>query len=573
MDINFTSAFRDQNQPGEWKEIYGILSRGQPGVALDSHKGHSSDDIREVQVRMHSMVKANYAKDGITFQTLEEARNSVCDKTVANIKALQRPAVDAMYNPMTGIGTLSDPASFTSANIPLQIGPFESTALYSSGGLPTIIADKKSKGILSNGMTFRTVNEKFWDDEKINHLSGEVYKTNLEKEMGEALRDATIYGGSALYPVFKNESIITFDEDFDNLIAQGVVTKGCVERWAHADRWNMVFVPSFNISAKDYLFAELYYIPLSGISINTSRSAILRPKQLPYWGAIRQLGWGTSDYEGYMRMVYAYYMMTMAIPVMAQQMSLLLYQMPMDAMISQLGVDNVRRLMDINEEKMREWSILNPKAVNMVGEVVTVNRTFSGFEHFTDAMITALCAESEMPRPLLFHTPTKGFADNTQESLLKESEMMRQRQKDVEPQLHQITKIMVAHAYGADSEEYKHVDELFISFDKPVVATDKDKAEIGARYSATVNSLRQAGVPPHDALVVAKQFFPSATIPAEILESVKKAYEREIANEDKALDIQEQSAKSQEEGQARNGKPPMSGSGTKTGKSPQLHQK
>jgi hypothetical protein len=165
---------------------------------------------------------------------------------------------------------------------------------------------------------------------------------------------------------------------------------------------------------------------------------------------------------------------------------------------------------------------LNPKAVNAVGEIKTVDRAFSGYEHFFDAIITDLCARSEMTRPMLFYTPSKGFSDNTTESLLKESEMIRMRQRQVEPLLNNCTKILTAHTFGVDSEEYGHVDDLYMSFDKPVVATDKDKAEIGARYFAAVNSAVQAGMRTDDALQLAKQFFPAVRLSVDILENAKE---------------------------------------------------
>ena len=69
-------------------------------------------------------------------------------------------------------------------------------------------------------------------------------------------------------------------------------------------RWNTTFVPNFRIGAQDYLFAKQYYVPLAGVSVKTERSAVIRPKLLPYWGAIQQLGWGISDFEGYMRSIF-----------------------------------------------------------------------------------------------------------------------------------------------------------------------------------------------------------------------------------------------------------------------------
>jgi hypothetical protein len=506
------------------REVYGILSRGQRGYTGDGVGRHSIEDLEEIQRVSWDYVLAGRIRGGEEFETLGECRR----RTRLDVERRLKYAKDGIYNPVNGIGTLNDPGMYTSATIPVSVSPFEATALYASGGLPMIIIDKKSKGVLVNGITFKSYDEKFWTDERIDKIIKEVDRTGFDERIIEALRDATLYGGSAVYPVLKRDGLETFAEDIEGLLKRGFLGKGSIERWASVDRWNMTYVCEYDPTAEDYLSPRTFYVPISGIEVSASRCAVLRLKRLPYWGAIRQMGWSVSDLEGYIRSIYAYYVMAMSMPIMAQQMSLLLYQMPMDALNAQVGVDAVEELMGVNEERMREWSIMNPKAVNMVGEVKTIDRTFSGFEQFFDAGVTDLCARAELPRPLLFHTPSKGFSDNTTESLLKESEMMRMRQKEVEPLLVNCTKMLAAHTFGTDSEEFAKAEDLYMSFDKPVVATDKDKAEIGARYSATVSSLKQAGVPTRDALLLAKQFFPSIRLSVDVLENSEEAYEREI---------------------------------------------
>lgn len=519
---------------GIWKDIYGILSRGQGGPTGDGIGSHSVDDIAEVQELMYSQIKANRVASGETFQSLTEARSSVL------MPVLKGLAKDGFYNPMTNIGTLQDPASYNMASIPVAISPHEGTSLYASGGLASIVIDKKSEGILLNGIGFKS-NNSFWTDEKKKQLADAYFETGLDIILSNGIRDATIYGGAAVYPILKKDNIATFDMDFNQLLKSGSLKKDCVSHWAYADRWNMVFVPNFNITAEDYLFAKRYYIPISGVSINTERAAIIRPKALPYWGAIRQLGWSTSDFEGYMRSIYGYEIMIMSIPIMAQQMSLLLYQLPLDAMLANIGVDKVKQLMEINEQKMREWSVTNPKAVNMVGEVFTVDRSFSGFEHFVAAMKADVAAQCEIPEPVLFHTPSKGFSDNTAEALLKESQTIKYRQRRIEPQLKQINKIMIAHTWGSDSEEFKQANDIHLSFDKPIVATETEMAEVGARFAATVNSLKQAGIPAADAIKIAQSYFKSVEIREESLQNIEAEHQRQIELDKEDLEVRKNS--------------------------------
>jgi hypothetical protein len=564
---DFTGMARDVEHK-LWKAVYAVLGREQVGVG-DGLGRHSIEDVQTVQGLLWEHVQANRLSGGGDFEGLSECRARMQTKLGANLAKVRTGgyARDGIYNPVSGLGTLEDPSVYTSATIPVSISPFEATALYAGGGLPAIIIDKKSKGLLVNGITFKAYDEGFWNDERLDLLLKEVDKTGFDERLAEGLRDSTIYGGAVLYPVFKKDSVGTFAADFGELLRAGIIGRGCIKRWAAIDRWNTVYVCRYDPTAADYLNPRSIYVPISGIEVSRERCGILRLKQLPYWGAIQQMGWSVSDFEGYIRSVYSYYVLVMSMPIMAQQMSLLLYQMPMDALNAMLGVEQVQALMSVNEEKLREWSILNPKAVNLVGEVKTIDRTFSGYEQFYDAAITDLCARAELPRPLLFHTPNKGFSDNTTESLLKESEMMKMRQKDVEPLLSVGTELLVAHTFGTDSAEWEHRGDIYMSFDKTVVATDKDKAEIGARYSATVNSLKQAGVPTRDALLLAKQFFPSIRLSVEALASSAEAYQREIANGEQeqgraageaGLDMRGGKALNGEAAQLRNG----SGGGT-----------
>jgi hypothetical protein len=559
--VNFSELSKNTSHP-LWKEVYGILSRGQQirhhGYTADGIGNHSIEDINGVQHSLWEHILTNKINGGERIESLRECQ----DRLIFDVKKAVRGARDGIYNPISGLGTISDPDMFTGATIPVSISPFEATALYAGGGLPAIIIDKKSKGVLVNGITFKTYNEDFWSDERQDKLIKEIDRTGFDEKISVCLRDSTLYGGAILYPVFKEDNIGSFREDIEDLIRSGVIGKGCISRWAVVDRWNTVYVCNYDPTASDYLNPRSLYVPISGIELNTKRCSVIKLKEQPYWGAIRQLGWGVSDLEGYIRSIYSYYVMAMSMPIMAQQMSLVLYQIPLDAVNAEIGVDNVEKLMKINEDHMREWSIVHPKIVNLVGEIKTIERTFSGFEQFYNAVITDLCARAEMPRPLLFHTPNKGFSDNTTESLLKESEMMRMRQKEVEPLLVEAKNILIAHTFGTDSEEWRNADDIYISFDKPVVATDKDKAEIGARYSATVNNLRMAGVPTKDALVLSKQFFTSVRLSVNILDNSEAAYEKEVKmmeskkNGDDGVDMRG--------GTALNGKPAQIRSGGNT---------
>ena len=515
----------EDKNPQYIKDVYKIIGANETTMTKDGSRprGHSVSDIEEIQHLLYSETLGQRAISGEHFQSLDETLRSAAVDVQSLVK-------DGFYNPMTNIGTGMDPSMYNMANVPTAISPMEATALFASGGLPEIIINKKSKGILLNGYSFEST-DKFWTEEKISQIKERHAQNGFEEKLAETTQYGFIYGGAVLYPVFKNESAVTFDYSMKELLAKGMLKKNCITRWTNADRWNTVFVPNYTITAKDYLFAERYYIPLAGVSVNTDRSAVIRPKKLPYWGAIRQLGWGISDFEGYMRSIFGYQIMIASIPIMAQQMSLLMYEMNLDGIMGVSGIKALKELMAINQEEMTSWSMANPKALNAAGKVYTVNRTYAGYSDLGELIKGDICAQSGIPDAVLFHTQSKGFTNNTEEELLKQSETIRLSQKQIIPSLNAIKDISIYDTFGQDSEEAKHKDTLRFTFDNPVVATEGERAESAARFAATVNSLHQAGMPLEAAIIQAKQFFKSITVPEEVLTMSKQRDEATYAME------------------------------------------
>jgi hypothetical protein len=180
--------------------------------------------------------------------------------------------------------------------------------------------------------------------------------------------------------------------------------------------------------------------------------------------------------------------------------------------------------------------MLHPEAVNMVGELKVVERNFSGLDQFTEAMKSDLAAQCGISQPILFHTPNKGFSDNTQQALLKESEMMKMLQRQIEVQLLPITDALIAHTWGTESEEWVQRRKVTMSFDRPMVSTEKDLAEVGARYAATIASLAQAGIPAATATEMAGQFFKGVIITEEMKKEIIEAQEWQKKMEEKGLE-------------------------------------
>lgn len=498
-----------------FKQIYGILARGNKSGSYTADgigkRTHSISDIDEVKAVTWDHILAQRAASGEETQSIDEARKSLIFTK------------DSFYNPMSKIGTGADPTTYSAATIPVAIGPFEATSIYSSGGIAEIIINKKAKGVTLNGYRFVSENKEVWTEEKLELLRERNNETGFIDKLSDTMRDGFLYGGAVLYPVFKRDTGESFAYDASTLLKNGLLHEGCIDRWVEVDRWNTVLVPEFNVTAADYMSAKSYYVPLSGIEVCTDRSAIIKPKRLPYWGAIRQMGWGVSDLEGYMRSILGYEMSIASIPLMAQQMSLLLYEMPLDTLFAQLGVDAVKKLMKENTEQMKEWSMANPKVLNAFGKVYTVNRQYTGYPDLMLTMRQDIAAQSGIPESVLFHTQPKGFSNNTEEVLLKESQTVKLAQQAVLPSLEYIVPYAVLHAFGPDSQEARFIRDVHFSFDTPVVATDSERAETSARFSAAVNSLRQAGVPITAALNITQQFFRDIKISEEDMQLIKSS--------------------------------------------------
>lgn len=533
----------DSNIPQYLKDIAAVLGKGQQAaITKDSDRSlsHSLADIEEVSRITHDHIVsqrtlAMASSKGSAFISLDEARHGA----VMDMKQLTK---DGFFNPMTNIGTSNDPSMQNMANIPVSIAPYEATAIFSSGGLPEIIINKKAKGILLNGYNFES-KDKFWTAEKIQEMKARAELTGFGLKLSEALQQGFIYGGAVCYPVLKKDSAITFDYSIEELGAQGLLDKGCISYWVVVDRWNTTFIPNYNIGAQDYLFAKQYYVPIAGVSVKTARSAVIRPKQLPYWGAIQQLGWGISDFEGYIRSIYSYQIMIASMPIMAQQMSLLMYEIPLDGLIAQSGVDNIKQYLALNDEQMRAWSMVNPKTINALGKVYTVNRTYTGYGQLVVTTRQDICAQSGLDEALIFHTQAKGFTSDTEEALLKQSETIKISQGTVAPAIRTLKDILIYDTFGWDSEEAKHKDSLIFTFDNPAIATESERAESAARFAATVNSLKQANVPTADAIKLALEFFKGLTVSDELIARAKERDETRFNTEIEAAKSKEEPAK------------------------------
>ena len=422
---------------------------------------------------------------------------------------------DGYNNPVSGIGTLIDPGMTTESFVPVSITPSEATAYYASGGVPARIINKKAGCLALDGVHFECT-ELPPDD--LSRLDDYAAECGFAEAYLEAITQSLIFGGAVTYPQLDGDTPLSLQKPLDEALASLKKEKDFIRYWITADRWNCVFVPEYNITAQDYLFARSLFIPLGGVRVSTSRMAVVRPAKLPFWGAIQQMGWATSDFEGWIKDFEAYQIMKMSLPIMAQQCSLMYHAIPADGLIIENGAEFARQFFKENEAQMREWSMLHPKAINSVGEIKILERTYAGFRDLINESRLALCAASGVPESVLFADKATGLASDREEDVtLKQSEGIRLLFNNVAPSFKCCIKTLVASCFGRNSEQARKAGKVHIKADSGVILGDTEKAQLGQAFSTTAGQLAAMGLPLSEAVKIAQKFVPSAEIDEETM--------------------------------------------------------
>ena len=443
------------------------------------------------------------------------------EEALAKEKLLKNPGIvqDGDYaSPATGIGTAIDPGMQVESLVPISILPSEATAYYAGGGLPTRIIDKKAGCLSLDGVHFDCADMKPEDLQKLDDYANEC---GFSEAYAEAITQALTFGGDACYPVVKEDNPLNFQDSLEAIKKRvGGQTK-FIKYWVNADRWNCVFVPDYNITAETYLYARSLFIPLGGVRVSTERMAMVRPKKLPFWGAIQQMGWSTSDFEGWIKDFEAYQIMKMSLPIMAQQSSLMYHAIPADGLIIENGPDYARDFFKENEAQMREWSMLHPRAINSVGEIKILDRTYSGYQDLMKQAQLGLCASSGVAESILFEEKATGLAsDNREDVTLKQSEMIRLLFNNVAPSFKNCIELLVCSCFGANSEQAALAKKVRIKADNGFVLSELEKSQLGQAFSGMAGQFVAMGVPLTTAIKVAKTFVPSAEIDDETMQAL-----------------------------------------------------
>lgn len=515
------------------RRVFEIIASHEQG-SNETQDGYSeiildSSELADIRDEMYSLVKDNLSQEETT-QSVTEMKDAMLLKTQEKINAFvseQKQSLrlqknngivqDGFYNNVSGIGTYIDPGMDTQSFIPVSITPVEATSYYASGGVPARIIDKKAGCLSLNGVHFEC-DELSPDD--LQRLEEYANECGFTAAYSQGITESLIFGGAAVYPVLHGDNPIRSQMSIRQLLLE-LPEKDFIKYWVTADRWNCVFVPDYNITAQDYLYAKQIFIPLGGYRVNTGRMAMIRPRKLPFWAAIRQMGWSTSDFEGWIKDYESYEMMKMSLPIMAQQMSLMYHQYPADGLIIENGPEFVKEFFKKNEEEMRNWSILHPKAINSVGEIKILERTYSGYQQLVSEARLSLCSSASIPESILFAEKASGLAsDNKEDVTLKQSETIRLLFNNIEPSFRNCIELLVYSCFGKNSEQGKHARKVRIKADNGVVLSDQDKAQLATQFTQIAGQFVSMGVPLNKALEVANKCVPSVDLDKQLLDEL-----------------------------------------------------
>lgn len=522
------------------KAVFDILARheseteetqdGYKEIVLDS------GELAQIRDEMYGVVQDARAGSTITLSDLKDKlRTSAGERIQAKAAELVADAKaraefqnnkgivqDGYMNPTSGIGTIIDPGMATEVFNPVSISPTEASAYYANGGIPARIINKKAGCLALDGVHFECDE---MDPDDILRLEAHAQKTGFDTAYLDGMTQGLTFGGAAVYPVLAGDNPVQTQlgmEELKKKLAKH--NGGLIKYWIVADRWNCVFTPQYNITAQDYLYAKSLFIPLGGVRVNTERMALIRPTRLPFWSAIQQMGWSTSEFEGWIKDFESYQIMKMSLPIMAQQCSLMYHAMPADGLIIENGPDYARRFFRENEQEMREWSMLHPKAINSVGEIKILERTYSGYRDLINESKIALCAAAGMQESVIFAEQPHGLAsDNRDDVELKQSETIRLLFNNVAPAFKNCIELLVYDCFGINSEQAKYAKKVRIKADDGVILSDQEKAQLGQAFiSIAGGAAQQLGMPITDAIKLGQKFVPSAEIDQETMDKIEQ---------------------------------------------------
>jgi hypothetical protein len=506
------------------------------------------NDIKQRAAKIFPMVINNFGSG----EMAKRVRDSMMSRDITPNSSNNNAGISNMST-MAGVYG-QDPSLNNRVNPNIWISPMEAAAIYSQKGLPETIIRKKSQSILLNGVKIKC---KMLSAEQNDKIADSTLATGLAYKIAEVAANSLTHGGGLLYPTFKKDSPASMGMSITELAKAGIIGKGCIDFYTAIDRWNVVHIPNWNPTSKDFLLPDHYYVPFLGCDVKGARCArVITAPQSGYWGALMTLGWGISDIPGWIESVYNYYNVMAAVPNMINQMSILARTFNVDGLMATEGA-SIMEAIDFDETiRVRQASINNPINMDVIGDLKAIDRDFAQVPELIRLVRQDAAARATIPEELLWSSERGAFSsgDSSDSAYEKQSEGTRYIHVDVAHQLKAISQLAVINALGLDRDVIAALPYVTISFDNPRVTNAKDKADIGAKITKGFFDLVAGGLPEDVALDISRQFSDDEfAVDPKIMDQVRERqkikderetekHEKDMAMLDKQIETEGQTA-------------------------------
>ena len=537
-----------------------VRFRGMPMSVLDNIQEMMAEDSRKEAEAfalkcgtgkletLGSCIKRAERQVGIVFDALTGKQAVTASEIYKTLKSPERMrdiatgrmnVQDAVMNGRFNIGNHIDPTVNSMAVPNIYISPWEASTLYSQKGIFETVINKKAKSILLNGISFK--NSRLTQKE-IDKVKEKMQIHDFKGVISDSVRDSLVYGGNLTFPMFRRDTPVTTGLPLSALLKLGVLGKDCLDYFVQLDRWNTLIIPPYNPTQKDFLEPDVYTIPFLGSDVHHTRTArVVTARQAGYLGQVVNMGWGISDFCGYLQSGLNYKVTIQALPLMIQQMSILARTVNVDGVLVTEGANALDALVENNTIRTREASPDNPITMDVLGNITAINRNFAQVPELIRLERQDFSADAGIPEPMLFSSEKGNFSsgDDTQGNLNKQWENIKMIHKDVETQLKQLVKIMVIDALGTDDHVIKALPYVQLSFDEPVVANALERAQIGKFFSENVFNLVSARLPIDVSVEMASEHISDEFSPsADLLDKLREIQAKGDANDEERFRLE-----------------------------------
>ena len=419
---------------------------------------------------------------------------------ILNNYRTSKPLTSSVQDAIANLPTMSgvsgqDPGTVNIIHPNIYISPHEAAAVYSQKGLPETIINKKGKSPLLNGV--RIKNPRL-QPKQLDIIQEDMVRNGLAHKIVDAVLQSLIYGGALLFPMFKHDSPLTMHLSIEALLRHGVIGKGCIDWMVALDRWNCVHIPNWNPCSRDFLSPKHYYIPFLGTHVSGERCArVVTAPQTGYWAVLMTLGWGISDIPGWIESVLNYYNVMAAIPTMIAQMSFVVRSIAVDSYMAADGWDVMNHVNLESTVKLRQASVNNPIAMDVVGDLRAIERDFKEVPNLVRLIRQDVGGRANIPEELLWSTERGAFSsgDPTEGAQGKQWESIKYIHRDSARQLRPIAMLEVINALGKDRDVLAALPYTTIEFDNPIIANAETRARIAKDLGDAGLNFAGTGIP------------------------------------------------------------------------------